>query len=196
MNQRAVWLVTLVACGFLVLALSGIILVPRLLYPPLTATDLHDVASAQARIELQQAQSRLANDARSAMLQSLVGLLVVLGAAATWRQVHVNREGQLTERFTRAVDQLGSQNMDVRIGGIYALERIAKNSADDRNSIQFLLGAFIRNHAKWPADASSDTTHPTETVDEQLPWMRVRAPDIRMDQVFGCTSIRQIRVSS
>ena len=36
--------------------------------------------------------------------------------------------------------ELGSENVDVRIGGTYALERIAKNSAADRNAIEFLLG--------------------------------------------------------
>jgi hypothetical protein len=33
------------------------------------------------------------------------------------RQLQVNREGQITERFTRAIDQLGSEALDVRLGG-------------------------------------------------------------------------------
>jgi uncharacterized protein YjbI with pentapeptide repeats len=77
------------------------------------------------------------------------------------------------------VDQLGSPNADVRIGGIYALERIAKNSAADRNPILFLLGAFVRTHVPWPAGAPDGPQHPTATVDEDLPWMRVRAADIQ-----------------
>lgn len=105
MNGRATRLAVLVAFGVFVVAVTGIILVPRWLYPPLGPTSLRGVNSTQARIELQQAQSRLANDARSSILQSCVGLLVVIGAAATWRQVHVSREGQITERFTKAVDQ-------------------------------------------------------------------------------------------
>lgn len=47
----------------------------------------------------------------------------------------ISREGQITERFTKAVDQLGNPNIDVRIGGLYALERIARNLAADRNAI-------------------------------------------------------------
>ena len=113
------------------------------------------------------------------MLQAIAGVLVVLGAAATWRQVNVTREGQITERFTRAVDQVGSSNVDVRIGGLYALERIAKNSEADRNSVQFLLGAFVRGHANWPVGTQGGPEHPTATVDEKLPWLRVRAPDIQ-----------------
>jgi len=92
---------------------------------------------------------------------------------------HISREGQITERFTRAVDQLGSSNVDVRIGGIYALERIAKNSPADRNAVLYLLCAFVRTHMPWPVGAPDGPQHPTATVDEELPWMRVRAPDIQ-----------------
>jgi hypothetical protein len=77
---------------------------------------------------------------------AVAGLLVIAAAAATWWQVHVAREGQMTDRLSRAVDQLGSDNADVCIGGVVALERLAKNSRTDRTSVQFLLGAFVRNH--------------------------------------------------
>jgi len=145
--QRAIWLTALTACGLLVILLGGIILIPHLLYPPLSAAALSGIASAQVRIQLQQAQSRLANDARSAVLQGVAGFVVVGGAVAAWWQAHISREGQITERFTKAVDQLGNPNLDIRIGGLYALERIARNSRADRNAILYLLGAFIRTHS-------------------------------------------------
>jgi uncharacterized protein YjbI with pentapeptide repeats len=178
-NQRTIWLGALAACGVVAILLASIIVIPRWLYPPLGVADLRGVLSAQVRIQLQQAQSQLANDARSSILQALGGLLVVAGATATWRQVYISREGQITERFTRAVDQLGSRNADVRIGGIYALERIAKNSPADRSAIQYLLGAFVRNNARWPVGAPDGPQHPTATVDTHLTWMSVRAPDIQ-----------------
>jgi hypothetical protein len=112
-------------------------------------------------------------------LQGLAGLVVVAGAVATWWQLHISREGQITERFTKAVDQLGSASVDVRIGGIYALERIARNSAADRNAVLYLIGAFVRTRASWPVGALDGPQHPTATVDEHLPWMRVRAPEIQ-----------------
>jgi hypothetical protein len=127
---------------------------------------------------LQQAQSQLANDARSSVLQGLAGLLVVVGALATWQQVRVSREGQITDRFTHAIDQLGSENLDVRLGGIYALERIAKNSPGDRSTIQYVLATFVRNHGSWPVGAPDGPEHPTTTVDTHLTWLSIRAPDI------------------
>jgi pentapeptide repeat protein len=169
----------LAAGGLLAVLLGAIIVIPRLVDPPISAADLRGIASAQVRIQLQQAQSQLANDTRSVVLQCLAGLVVVAGAAATWWQLHISRDGQITERFTKAVDQLGDPNTVVRIGGLYALERIARNSSSDRNAIQFLLGAFIRTGAPWPVGTPGGPEHPTATVDEDLPWMRVRAADIQ-----------------
>ena len=66
------------------------------------------------------------------------------------RQVEVAREEQVTERFTRAIEQLGSDKMEVRLGGIYALERIARDSDKDYWTIMEVLTAFIRENAPWP----------------------------------------------
>jgi hypothetical protein len=57
-DRRAIWLAGLATCGLLLVLLGGILLVPRWLYPPLSAVDLRGVASAQVRIQLQQAQSQ------------------------------------------------------------------------------------------------------------------------------------------
>ena len=40
------------------------------------------------------------------------------------RRTHeLTEQGQVTDRYTKAIEQLGSDKLDVRIGGIYALER-------------------------------------------------------------------------
>jgi hypothetical protein len=137
---------------------------------------LDAVADPRDRIELQQAQSDLQNDARSILLQGLAGLLVVFGAVAAWRQVQVAREGHIADRFSHAVDQLGSESAAVRVGGIYALERVAKTSRADRPTIQYILGAFVRGQASWPP---AGQPHPTVDVDTTVPWLYVRAPAIQ-----------------
>jgi Pentapeptide repeats (8 copies) len=101
------------------------------------------------------------------------------GRRPPWWQVDVSRQGQITDRYSKAVDQIASRNVIARVGSIYAMERIAKNSAADRNAILFLLGAFVRVHSPWPVGAPDGPRHPTAAVDENLPWMRVRAPDIQ-----------------
>jgi uncharacterized protein YjbI with pentapeptide repeats len=64
-------------------------------------------------------------------------------------ELHLTREGQITERYTRAIDQLGNESIDVRLGGIYALERIARESREDYRSIMEVLTAYVRQHAPW-----------------------------------------------
>jgi hypothetical protein len=58
----------------------------------------------------------------------------------------------VTHRYTEAIEQLGSDNLDVRIGGIYALERIARDSAEDHPTVMEKLTAFIRKRSReqWP----------------------------------------------
>jgi hypothetical protein len=70
-----------------------------------------------------------------------------VASLADWR---LARQGRLTDGFTRAVDQLGHHETDVRIGGIYVLDRIARYSPADRAAIRELLVAFVRNRSPWP----------------------------------------------
>lgn len=68
------------------------------------------------------------------------------------RTYELTEQGQVTDRYTKAIEQLGSDKLDVRIGGIYALERIARDSARDHPTVLEVLTAFIREHSheQWP----------------------------------------------
>jgi hypothetical protein len=93
-----------------------------------------------------------------AVAQILAGTALLSGLYFTWRTLQVNREGQITERFTRAIDQLGathddnSKNLELRLGGIYALERTARESERDHWSIMEVLTAYVRQHTPWPEE--------------------------------------------
>jgi hypothetical protein len=161
------------------LGLVCVLVIPPVLHPPLSSADLEGVASAEKRIELQQAQAKLRDDVRANLLQGIAGLLLLLGAFATWRQVQVSREGQITERFSRAIEQLGSDKEEVRLGGIYTLERVARDSLGDRRTVQSVLGSYVRTHAPWPVGFPKGPQHPTSTINRQLPWLLNRAPDVQ-----------------
>jgi hypothetical protein len=94
------------------------------------------------------------NDVRATLLQALGGLLalggVTLGAVMTLRQVQANRDGQLIDLFTKAIDQLASDRVSVRQGGMYALEQLAELSPRHRGHVHALVTAFVRQHAPWP----------------------------------------------
>jgi len=72
----------------------------------------------------------LVNEYRRTWAQIIGGFGLLLGLYFTWRRVEISQDQQVTERFTRAIDQLGATDdttskprLEVRLGGIYALER-------------------------------------------------------------------------
>src|SRR5215208_7788629 len=105
-----------------------------------------------------------------ALAQILGGTALLSGLYFTWRTLRVNREGQITERFTRAIDQLGKVEdgkklFEIRIGGIYALERIARESDEDYWPIMEILTAYVRQNATLPPKAGQERTE--DATDER-----------------------------
>lgn len=96
--------------------------------------------------------AELENEARRTWAQILGGLVILIGLYFTWQTVRVSQEGQITERFTRAIDQLGNEKLEIRLGGIYALERIARDSERDHWPIMEILTAYVRENAPWNED--------------------------------------------
>jgi hypothetical protein len=110
------------------------------LLPPLLVPS--DVGATEAE------RVKLRNDVRSAGTQFLGGLALVAGLLFTARTLRLNREGQLTDRFSKAIDQLGDEKLDVRLGGIYALERIARDSKRDHGPVMEVLTACVRRYKR------------------------------------------------
>lgn len=82
-----------------------------------------------------------------ALAQILGGTALLSGLYFTWRTLQVNREGQITERFTRAIDQLGNESLETRLGGIYALEQIAKETQEYYWPIMQILSSYVKHRA-------------------------------------------------
>ena len=85
---------------------------------------------------------------RTGMIAGLAGVTALGGLALTSRTYRLTQQGQLTERYTKAIAQLGDEKLDVRLGGIYALERLAADSAGrDQATIVEVLSVFARLHS-------------------------------------------------
>lgn len=116
-------------------------------------------------------------DAVTLLLQVLGGTAFILGAWFTWQQLinsreelRVAQEGQITERFTRAIEELGKSDdeesvarnnarqvgsgkyLAIRLGGIYALERMSKDPKADYAAVIDILTAFVRQNSAARAD--------------------------------------------
>ena len=113
------------------------------------------------------------------LAQIVLGALVVGTLYVTWRRakaaelaaeaaqqaVAVSQESQITERFTRAIEQLGSENLAIRLGGIYALERIAQDSEKDHWQVMEVLSAYLRENSPWDDGAENNTPYKSVTTD-------------------------------
>jgi len=150
--KRTRWL----AAGILAIALPGVI--GWALFVPAADWLAHHDAGSVTGAPLETART----NARGAILTLSAGLVAAAALLFTSRNFTLSRrtfelteQGQVTERYTKAIEQLGSDKLDVRIGGIYALERVARDSARDHPTVMEVLGAFIREHSRdaWPESA-------------------------------------------
>jgi hypothetical protein len=71
-------------------------------------------------------------------------------------QAQIAEQGHITDRFTKAVEQLGNDKLEVRLGAIYALERIARDSRRDHGPIMETLIAYVRENAPWPPKGDAE----------------------------------------
>lgn len=116
------------------------------------------------------ARLTLENAMRDTLAKLFLAVAALLGAAQIWRYLQklavVVENSALTlaaaertaffaaqqsetERYARAMALLGDDKIEVRLGGIYALERLARESARDHGPILEVLAAFAREGAKW-----------------------------------------------
>jgi pentapeptide repeat protein len=121
------------------------------------------------------------NDARTTLAQMIGGFAVLIGLYFAWKNITSAQEGQITERFTKAIDQLGAIHEDgklkleVRLGGIYALERIARDSEKDHWPIMEILTAYVREHAVRVQDENPDVKPLTKDIQAILTVVGRRA---------------------
>ncbi len=135
-----------------------------------------------ARTELTPAARLMA---QSAMRDSLArvgeAILIFWGATLVWRYLQglgavIENSAQTlaaaerttffaaqageTQRYASAMALLSSPQLEVRLGGVYALERLARESERDHGPIMEVLAAMLRDRAAWIAG---------ETVAAQMP---------------------------
>ena len=75
---------------------------------------------------------------RTGLIAGLAGLGALGSLAIATRTYRLTQQGQITDRYTRAIEQLGSDKLDVRLGGIYALERITAGPSNGGGGAQRL----------------------------------------------------------
>jgi len=118
-----------------------------LLAAVLVVWSLPSLLTRHPRVADAAARHTAITNTRTGLVATLAALGAGVGLAYTARTYRLSREGHLTDRYTKAVEQLGSDKIEVRLGGIYALERLMRDSSTDQPTIVEVLAAYIRQHA-------------------------------------------------
>jgi len=170
-NRRVFWLTlsTLVVGASLLAA--AVILPPHLL-------DTNGMTT--------EGRLRAENDLRGTLVTVLGGIIVAVGAFVgilnfqeTSRQnravadqnraiLELQRRGQITDRFSKAIDQLGASSMAVRTGGLYALEQIISDSPELQWAVMETLCAYLSQRTPHNRDGRERITYPDPATKEEL----------------------------
>jgi hypothetical protein len=115
------------------------------------------------------------------LLAAIGGTAALIGLAYTCRTFYLTRRGQITDRFAKAVTALSSSTLPERLGGIFGLEHVMRESPADHDAIVDLLSTFVREHAaidlELPEpDSASEPILPSRKAYANLPHPK---PDVQ-----------------
>jgi hypothetical protein len=98
---------------------------------------------------------------------------LVLAGRRQWRSEvsahsseHDATERRITDLYTKAADQLGSAKAPVRLAGLYALERLAQNNRDLRQTVVNVMCAYLR--MPYSSSTSEDSNESAATRSDAL----------------------------
>jgi uncharacterized protein YjbI with pentapeptide repeats len=98
------------------------------------------------------------NGVYATLVQAIGGIILSITAYVGYcnfrvgeKNLKVTEDKQVTERFSKSIEHLGSEKIDVRLGGVYALEQIAIDSSKYHWTIMEILSAFVREKSKKSA---------------------------------------------
>ena len=141
-------------------------------YVPHALREIHGLREAKDRVA---AEDGLAKT----VLQVLGGAALLVGLYFTSRTLQVSQQGQITDRFNDAIEHLGDEALAVRLGGIYALARIAADSERDAVVVAEILCSFVREVAGKADEATGADVRAILNVLGTAAWAREARKDLR-----------------
>jgi uncharacterized protein YjbI with pentapeptide repeats len=108
-----------------------------------------------------------------------IGLVVAAAIGlpvAFWRSRIANKT-LLAETYTKAIDQIGDEKEAIKLGGLYALEKIARDNRQYHGQIIEVLCAFVRLHAPLDIEIEemNDEEMRTQENNAKKPKLTVQA---------------------
>jgi hypothetical protein len=114
----------------------------------------------------------------------------ISGLFISMQTLQANTRQQSSDRFGKAIEHLGSEGsdkLDIRLGGIYGLEQLARDSPSDQAAVVDVLTAFVRGHVPQGTGKCTDSPLPpgtssTPSVDIQTAIDAIARRDLKNDR--------------
>src|SRR5262245_2552159 len=84
---------------------------------------------------------------RQTLLAALAGVVATVGLVFTARTYLLSRRTHFSDRFQNAIALLAGESTTARLGGVYALEHLMRESPDEHEAIVDVLTDFVRTSA-------------------------------------------------
>jgi hypothetical protein len=146
------------------------------------------VGALVARAALRQARTSTEQAKIATEVARIANRQAEIAAVRHEEQTRSDRQRRITDTFSKAVEQLASEKVEVRLGGIYTLERLAGEAPVNRRaaerppdagadavselywSVMETLTAFVRERARWKEpDAAPEMPAKSDPSDETQP---------------------------
>jgi uncharacterized protein YjbI with pentapeptide repeats len=99
-------------------------------------------------------------------------------------QTNADRRRRITETYSKAVSQLASDKLEERLGGIYTLENISKESPDDYWTVMETLTAFVRERSQRNYAEFKKSDERMSRV-AQAVWRLEGTPEGKNDEIWA-----------
>lgn len=129
------------------------------------------------------------NSVRDVMLKGAAGAIGAIALMFTARTYSLSREGHVTDRYSKAIEHLGAEQPAQRLGGVFALERIMRDSKKDHTAVVDVLSAFVREQKRnaSASEAEADVKAALTVLGRRPP-----RPDREFDRIrLGKANLRK-----
>jgi len=151
------------------------------------------------KIQLEKDFIQFENTFRTTVSQIIGGFIILIGIYFSIENLlnaqlslNIAREGQITERFGKAVEQLGSDNVDINLGGIFALGRVGRDSPEDHWQVVQVLTAYLRRKTRLGSISGAQELYHSHIL-TKLPGcdFRYERPLEEVQAVMNVVSLRK-----
>jgi len=132
------------------------------------------------------------------IIASLSTSATIFGGSILFLNFSQGENRLITERFTRSIEQLGNQEETIRIGGIYALERIANDSPRDGWTIMEVLSSFVRGKQNIKSQDPTQLSAIRTDAQAAITAIARRKINLETEQQYldlSCTNLRKANLS-